>query len=295
MSFQDLLKQPLPSQMDSDYYMTEAVSIKNAGEILKGVKTLKTTYKTSMKEIKESIKSIKNQMSSKKFSGALNSIHICRKKVINDRNEISKQIKNLESKGLTKSFVKKLSTGIEIAGNVAITASAIHSMPKIQPYATGLISDIMYKSDKAKSNSNNQTDNCANSYGFVNKDGTPISEEEAEKMWNAFVKRREKEAKQQVKTESSSDIKKLAKAAAPVIATTAATTLTYNKVQSFITIQETYEKYYDGIQKTLDKLEDKCEKQSQNIKECLIDFVITSQDMEILLESAEEIDYIDEE
>jgi Arc/MetJ-type ribon-helix-helix transcriptional regulator len=334
MSFQDLLKQPLPSQMGDDY-ITEAVTLKDIGSILKGIGDLKSTYKTSTKEIKESIKSIKNQMSSNKFKGALNSINICRKKVISDRNEISKQIKALESKGLTKGIIKKIlageiitagasgvlntvSTGrtiqkgkqldsqinktkkeIEDLANSKERTNAVNELNRLSSESRSATASYIKKSNEAIANKDFKSfDKLSDEHRRISNDYTDQKDKHY-KTLDRIADEVDKKNTTLINTTTDRSLNKkhldenIKAAIVDAAVIGGAYALTKAKLGPFVTISETYEKYYDGVQKTLDELEDKCEKQSQNIKECLLDFVMLNQDMEMLMESVEESEYME--
>jgi hypothetical protein len=364
MSFQDLLKQPLPSQMENDYVMEAA----NPAKIAADVMDLNKTYKASTKAINDDIKSIRITVKRKRFNEALNIINTCRKDVISDRNEIGKMIKSIESNGLNKNTIRAVMLGTTVvAGTKLAIDSSVRSKLKSKKddlydkyansgseYAKAYVKSLSYDTsiEEEQNQIKNYIDRDINSHTSDLEKAIKERDKYREKvnqyepddpgkelcmkflqdaesrceLINERIKKAKNDKKvainnigklqtkrrkamdecKSAKNANDAADKEFKKAKADVSkhnmkAATSNTVLaagggvTYATIKLFMLIKNNYEKYYDGVQKTLDELEDKCEKQSQNIKECLIDFVITSQDMEILLESAEEIDYIDEE
>jgi hypothetical protein len=223
MSFQDLLKQPLPSKLNNRCIVSEGVAIKDIDYVKTTSQQIQDIFIGRLRKNKEMIKSIKEKIKSGQFEKAIQDISTYRNEINTEYKKMDNLIKSVESKGFTKKTTWQ----------------------------------TMY--DFKNSTNDDKTDDDTIK-GKIN---------------NAISKG-----------------KQFGKDAIKATINLGPVARSYSK---FIGIYTTYKKYYDGILKTLDELEDKCEKQSQNIKECLIDFIIASQDMEILLESSEEIDYINEE
>ena len=287
MSFSDLLKQPLPSK--SDTVAMESVDIKNIKTIITDSENLVSDYNESRNSITQSLKVIRMGIQNDKFVAAKNSIKKLEAKVKADYNDIERTVKSLESKGLTEKNINKicatLSIGLVGAGIAGGIARNKYKEAK-ENNPTG--------SDYAEVHSSWDKHIDRLSKYPVKKGHSKDAEETIKQAELGKVNELKNLDALKAKTKKLGTISDTASVG--IVGASITTAMITSCFSKFSKVRNSYKDFYETTLKTLDDLSEKCDKESKNIKECLVDYVVLSNNIQMLMESDEsDNDFNDED